>query len=953
MRQRREVERRRRRPRCARRRWRDSSGPTGHVGMRQVRHLEHAARRTPPRPPSTAASAAAMRSPTPRCAAIACSRSAGSLQVADRLRRRRALGAQRLDRVDRLAPAAIGREHARRPPRPRRRPSRAPPSPARARRGSAGCRARALAPPPRTRRARARRAGGSASKRMPTTSKRASRSCQPRAREEVPRDARDLRLLARVDRLERRPERGRRAGSAPRRRRASARRGRPDRSRRRGSGSCAPRSCSRCARRNASATASPRRPSSPARPRRARLLARSGPLARRARRRVARARGPALATVAVAITRDEVRRVAALARLRLEPDEEERLTADLDHILDAFARLAGARHDAASSRPRTSRTSARRCATTRSPTRAGDEALLANAPARDGRLLPRAEDHRVDRESRRERPARALGVREAAARVRRRELSVGRADARRARAHRRGRAARRRVPHRRARPRRSPPPRPIDRRVARRRRPGPARRRPGRRQGHHLHRGRPDDRRLAHPRATSSRPTTPPSSRACARAGAVIVGKLNCDEFAMGSSTENSAFGVDAQSVGPRRACPAARRAARPRRSPRGECLGALGTDTGGSIRQPAAFCGVVGLKPTYGRVSRYGVIAYASSLDQVGPLARDVARRGAACSRRSPATTRATRPSSPRPVPRYADALDERRARACASGCRASTSSRACSPRSTPRCAPRSRRSSGSAPTVEPVSLPHTEYAIADLLPDRHRRGVARTSRATTASATACARPARAGLRDMYEQHARAQGFGAEVKRRIMLGTYALSAGYYDAYYLKAQKVRTLIRRDFEQAFARCDALVTPVAPTTAFRLGEKTDDPLHDVPLRHLHDLGEPGRPARRSSLPCGFDARRAADRPADDRPAVRRGDRAARRRRLRAGDRLAPAAARRHERDAPTDSRPSSASRCTPSCSRASKIFCGCSAAFGAPPNTHTSARSASACRACCRC
>src|SRR5437773_888548 len=239
------------------------------------------------------------------------------------------------------------------------------------------------------------------------------------------------------------------------------------------------------------------------------------------------------------------------------------------------------------------------------------------------------------------------------------------------------------------------------------------------------------------------------------RAGAVIVGKLNCDEFAMGSSTENSALGttrnpwdaarVPGGSSGGSGAAVAAR-----------ECHAALGTDTGGSVRLPAAFCGVAGMKPTYGRVSRYGVVAYASSLDQVGPIAREVADVAVvleAIAGHDPADSTA----SPRPVPSYA--------------------------------------------------------------------------------AT------------------RAAGFGAEVKRRIMLGTYALSAGYYDAYYLKAQQVRTLIRRDFQQALARCDALVTPVAPTTAFRLGEKTANPL----TMYLSDIftisvNLAGLPAL--ALPCGFD-------------------------------------------------------------------------------------------------
>jgi aspartyl-tRNA(Asn)/glutamyl-tRNA(Gln) amidotransferase subunit A len=336
------------------------------------------------------------------------------------------------------------------------------------------------------------------------------------------------------------------------------------------------------------------------------------------------------------------------------------------------------------------------------------------------------------------------------------------------------------------------------------------------------------------------------------RAGAVIVGKLNCDEFAMGSSNENSAFGptrnpwdaerVPGGSSGGSGAAVAAR-----------EVPTSLGTDTGGSIRLPAAFCGVVGVKPTYGRVSRYGVIAYASSLDQVGPLARDVGDAALvleAIAGHDPADSTA----SPRPVPAYADVL--------ASGVRGL---RLGLPREyfVDGMQPEVEQSVRAAvaelerlgAVVEPVSLPHTEYAIATYY---------LIATAEASSNLARYDGVRYGLREtgpdgslgeMYER-SRAAGFGSEVKRRIMLGTYALSAGYYDAYYLKAQQVRTLIRRDFEAAFARCDALVTPVAPTTAFRLGEKTADPL----TMYLSDIftisvNLAGLPAL--ALPCGVDA------------------------------------------------------------------------------------------------
>ena len=334
-------------------------------------------------------------------------------------------------------------------------------------------------------------------------------------------------------------------------------------------------------------------------------------------------------------------------------------------------------------------------------------------------------------------------------------------------------------------------------------------------------------------------------------AGAVIVGKLNCDEFAMGSSTENSALGVTRNpwdgkrvpggSSGGSGAAVAAR-----------ECHAALGTDTGGSIRLPAAFCGVVGLKPTYGRVSRRGVIAYASSLDQVGPLARnvaDVALVLEAIAGHDPGDSTA----SPRDVPAYRTALD-----GSIRGLRVGL--------------PREYFVEGMQPEVEAavrgavdelerlgarvesVSLPHTEYAIATYY-------LIATAEASSNLARydgiryGLRAPGRLALGDMYET-TRAAGFGAEVKRRIMLGTYALSAGYYDAYYLKAQQIRTLIRMDFQKVLEQCDALVTPVAPTTAFRLGEKTADPLtmylSDIFTISVNLAGLPGL-----ALPCGFDA------------------------------------------------------------------------------------------------
>jgi aspartyl-tRNA(Asn)/glutamyl-tRNA(Gln) amidotransferase subunit A len=331
--------------------------------------------------------------------------------------------------------------------------------------------------------------------------------------------------------------------------------------------------------------------------------------------------------------------------------------------------------------------------------------------------------------------------------------------------------------------------------------------------------------------------------------GAVFLGKTNMDEFAMGSSTENSMFGptmnphdltrVAGGSSGGSAAAVAAE-----------ECLGALGTDTGGSIREPASFCGVVGIKPTYSRVSRYGVVAYASSLDQVGPFARTV--RDAAIMMRSLAGHDPRDSTcSARPVPDYPGALD-----GDVRGLRIGV--------------PREYFVEGMEPEVEravrgalknfesmgaelaDISLPHTGYAIA-----------AYYLIATAEASANLARydGVRYGLRAdaedniaLYEE-TRAAGFGREVKRRIMLGTFALSAGYYDAYYLKAMKVRTLIRRDFERAFESCDLIVTPVAPATAFAIGEKMADPLtmylSDIFTISVNLAGLPGL-----ALPCGCD-------------------------------------------------------------------------------------------------
>ncbi len=331
--------------------------------------------------------------------------------------------------------------------------------------------------------------------------------------------------------------------------------------------------------------------------------------------------------------------------------------------------------------------------------------------------------------------------------------------------------------------------------------------------------------------------------------GAVFVGKANMDEFAMGSSTENSAFGptrnpydlerVAGGSSGGSAAAVAAH-----------ECLASLGTDTGGSIREPASFCGVVGIKPTYSRVSRYGVVAYASSLDQVGPFSRTV--RDAAIMLRSLAGIDPSDSTcSARPVPDYERALT-----GDIKGLRIGVPKEYFVEGMQPEVEKSVREAlanleKAGARTVD-ISLPHTAYAVAAYYLVATAEASANLSRYDGI---------RYGLRvpaenniELYEK-SRAQGFGAEVKRRIMLGTFALSAGYYDAYYLKGQKVRTLIRRDFERAFETCDVVMAPVAPTTAFKLGEKTDDPLtmylSDIFTSSVNLAGLPGM-----SMPCGYD-------------------------------------------------------------------------------------------------
>ncbi|MBI3030176.1 MAG: Asp-tRNA(Asn)/Glu-tRNA(Gln) amidotransferase subunit GatA [Candidatus Rokubacteria bacterium] len=331
-------------------------------------------------------------------------------------------------------------------------------------------------------------------------------------------------------------------------------------------------------------------------------------------------------------------------------------------------------------------------------------------------------------------------------------------------------------------------------------------------------------------------------------AGAVMLGKTNMDEFAMGSSTENSAFfptrnpwdlaRVPGGSSGGSAAAVAADLAA-----------GALGSDTGGSIRQPAAFCGTVGVKPTYGRVSRYGLVAFASSLDQIGPLARTI-RDAALLLQVIAGHDPLDSTSTDVPVPDYPAALGQG-----IQGLRVGIPSEyvieGMDPEVGKAVSAAIEALKGLGAKTEKVSLPTTDYALAAyylIAPAEASSNLARYDGVKYGHRAA-------GGKDLIQMYGRtrAEGFGPEVKRRIMLGTYALSAGYYDAYYGKAQRVRTLVRRDFQQAFERVDVLACPTTPSVAFKLGEK-EDPLQmyfcDIFTIPVNLAGLPG-----VSLPCGF--------------------------------------------------------------------------------------------------
>jgi len=306
-------------------------------------------------------------------------------------------------------------------------------------------------------------------------------------------------------------------------------------------------------------------------------------------------------------------------------------------------------------------------------------------------------------------------------------------------------------------------------------------------------------------------------------AGAVVLGKLNCDEFAMGSSNENSAWKpvhnprdlsrVPGGSSGGSAAAVAADMA-----------VATLGSDTGGSIRQPASFCGVVGLKPTYGRVSRYGLIAFASSLDHIGPLTKTV--KDAAIVLRTIAGRDAMDSTSAElPVPDYVAELDKP-VKGLKIGVAKEYFGEGLEPETRKTIEAAIQRLASLGCEVVEVSLPHTKYAIPAYYLVATAEASSNLARFDGVRYGYRASGVRS-LSDMYRR-SRDHGFGPEVKRRIMLGTYALSAGYYDAYYLKAQRVRTLLTRDFEEAFKKVDAIVGPTCPTPAFKLGEKVDDPL-----------------------------------------------------------------------------------------------------------------------------
>ncbi len=348
-------------------------------------------------------------------------------------------------------------------------------------------------------------------------------------------------------------------------------------------------------------------------------------------------------------------------------------------------------------------------------------------------------------------------------------------------------------------------------------------------------------------------PYTATSVARLEEAGAIVIGKANCDEFAMGSSNENSAYGP-VRNPWDRERVPGGSSGGSAAAVAGGLGLMALGTDTGGSIRQPASLCGIVGMKPSYGRVSRYGVIAYASSLDQVGPFARtvwDTARVLEVMSGFDPYDAT----SSQSKVPTYTDQLKGASLKGITFGVPRSWLV-GCDPEVEKIFNDSLKQIQNMGGQIVEVEMPYVKYALATyylIAPSECSSNLARYDGVHYGHRTKNAKDS-----DSLYMNSRGEGFGKEVKLRIMLGTYALSSGYYDAYYMKANQVRRLIQNDFENVFKKCQAMIVPTSPTTAFKLGDKSDDPikmyLSDVCTLPVNLAGLPG-----ISIPAGLDSSR----------------------------------------------------------------------------------------------